>query len=89
MTNRYTVGFTGAALKQLEKLPVRVRQRIVTAVERLSDNPRPSTAAKLSGHEDIYRIRVGDYRVVYEVEDERLVVLVLRVAHRKDAYRGM
>jgi mRNA interferase RelE/StbE len=89
MTNRYDVGFTGAALKQIEKLPLRVRQRIIGSIEKLSEEPRPPTAGKLSGHEDIYRIRVGDYRVVYEIEDEGLVVLVLRVAHRKDAYRGI
>lgn len=89
MANRYDVGFTGAALKQLEKVPLRVRQRIIRSIESLSEDPRPPMASKLTGHEDFYRIRVGDYRVVYEVEDDRLVVLVLRVAHRKDAYRGM
>jgi mRNA interferase RelE/StbE len=54
----------------------------------LIQNPRPPGVLKMSGADNLWRIRIGDYRVVYEIHDERLIVLVLRVAHRKDVYRG-
>jgi mRNA interferase RelE/StbE len=78
-----------SAEKTLDQVPRRFKLRIVVALQKLRTEPRPLGAGKLAGQERIYRIRVGDYRVVYEIEDERLVVLVLRVANRKDAYRGM
>jgi mRNA interferase RelE/StbE len=61
----------------------------VAAVEALADDPRPQGAVKISGDDNLWRVRVGDYRVVYEIHDDRLIVLVLRVAHRKDVYRGL
>jgi mRNA interferase RelE/StbE len=77
-----------SAEKQLDRLPSNVRLRVLAALERLRHNPRPSGCVKLSGEEEVWRIRVGSYRVVYEIQDQRLTVLVLRVAHRKDVYRG-
>jgi mRNA interferase RelE/StbE len=84
----YTVFFTPSADKALRRLPETVQRRIVAAVEDLQDNPRPPTSVKLKGEEDLWRIRVGEYRVVYTVRDYELTVLVVRVAHRKDVYRG-
>ena len=61
--------------------------KLLAAIEALADDPRPSGCRKLAGSDRTWRIRVGDYRVVYEIEDEVLVVLVMRVRHRRDVYR--
>ena len=84
----YRVLFKPSAEKVLRKLPVSVQRRIVGAVEGLQDNPRPPGAVKLMGEPDLWRTRVGDYRVIYSIDDDRLIVLVVRIAHRKDIYRG-
>ena len=55
----------------------------------LADNPRPRGVEKLEGRENRYRIRVGDYRVIYEIHDEVLLVLVVRIGHRREVYRGL
>jgi len=65
-----------------------VQRRIVAAMEGLAADPRPPGCVKLQGEDELWRIRLGDYRVVYAVRDEKLMVLVVRVAHRKDVYRG-
>ena len=84
----YKVLFKPSADRRLQKLPHDVQRRIVGAVAMLGHNPRPAGVVKLTGDENLWRIRIGDYRVVYEIHEDRLIVLVLRVAHRKDAYRG-
>jgi mRNA interferase RelE/StbE len=85
----YDVQFLPAARKQLADLPRQAQTRIATAVDALADNPRPAGCVKLAGSDNAWRIRVGRYRVVYEIADDKLLVLVVRVAHRKDIYRGM
>jgi mRNA interferase RelE/StbE len=87
-TQRYNVTFAPAADRQLRKVPEDVQRRVVRAVELLEDEPRPVGAVKLTGEENLWRIRVGTYRVVYAIDDERLLVVVVRVRHRKDVYRG-
>ena len=72
----------------LVKLPRNRAVRLVTAIEGLAEEPRPPGCVRLKGTPNAYRIRIGDYRVVYEIHDDRLVVLVIRVAHRKDVYRN-
>jgi mRNA interferase RelE/StbE len=84
---RYAVYLKPSAERVLKRLPVAVQKRIVVAVEALSDEPRPVGVVKLSGAENLWRIRVGNHRVAYEIHDDRLLVLVLRVAHRRDVYR--
>ena len=84
---RYEIIIQPTAEKCLDKIPRPVRRRIADAMEKLRANPRPAGVVKLAAHENLWRIRIGDYRVVYEIHDDRLVVLVLRVAHRKDVYR--
>ena len=84
---RYEVFFAPSADRALRRLPVDAQRRIVLAVANLADEPRPPGVVKLAGGENLWRIRLGIYRVVYEIHDDRLVVLVLRVAHRKDVYR--
>ena len=83
----YKVLFKPSAERALRKLPQEVQRRIVGEVATLAYDPRPAGVVKLAGDENLWRIRIGDYRVVYEIHDDRLVVLVLRVAHRKDVYR--
>jgi mRNA interferase RelE/StbE len=73
--------------KDLRKLPATAADKIVEAVEQLSQNPFPHGVEKLSGSEHAYRIRLGDYRIVYEVVTESKLVEIQRVRHRKDVYR--
>jgi mRNA interferase RelE/StbE len=84
---RYEIIIKPAAEKGLDKVPRPVRRRILEALEELRSNPRPLGCVKLSGDENLWRIRVGDYRAVYEIQEKVLLVLVLRIAHRKDVYR--
>ena len=82
----YRVFFKKSALKELEVIPKKDLKRILAAIEALSENPRPPQARKLCADEK-YRLRQGVYRVLYTIEDDRLVVCVVRVAHRREAYR--
>ena len=84
---KYAVHFKPSVDRQLQRLPVSTQKRIVGEVAALGENPRPAGVVKLAGTDTLWRIRVGDYRVIYEIHDTRLIVLVLRVAHRKDVYR--
>lgn len=83
----YRVELTRTAEKQLRRVAQRSRARLVEAMQALADAPRPRGARKLEGYEAVYRIRVGQYRIIYEVIDERIVVIVLKVGHRKEVYR--
>lgn len=82
----YSVSLKHSVLKDLEPLPATDRARIMERIGALTDDPRPRGCEKLSALER-YRIRVGDYRIVYAVEDAELVVWVVRVGHRRDVYR--
>jgi mRNA interferase RelE/StbE len=83
----FTVEFAPAAAKALQKIDKRNRLRIAGVIELLSVDPRPPGAKMLRGGEHgRWRVRVGDYRIIYTIEDERVVVLILRVAHRRDVY---
>jgi mRNA interferase RelE/StbE len=83
---RYRIEYTRAAEREITKLPRDLQKRIVARIESLGENPRPAGAVKLSGHE-AYRTRVGDYRIIYAIADEKLVVLVIEVGHRREVYR--
>jgi mRNA interferase RelE/StbE len=72
---------------RVELLPRSIQIRLVRAVYALADDPRPAGCKKLVGDKNLWRVRVGDYRILYEIHDKRLLVLVVRVAHRKDVYR--
>ena len=83
----YTVIISESALKQLEKIPKTDGRRIVKSIDSLSKNPRPAGVKKLKGQsEDLYRVRVGDYRVVYVIDDGVKIVDVRKIGHRKDIY---
>lgn len=83
----YRVELTRSAEKDLRKITPPHRETMLDALEKLAFNPRPHGCRKILGAEQTYRIRVGDYRIVYEIHDEVLVILVIRLAHRKDVYR--
>ena len=83
----YKVVFKPSADKALSKLPVDIQRRIVAAVDGLAMEPRPAGVVKMAGDDNLWRVRVGEYRIVYEIHDGLLIVLVLRVAHRRDVYR--
>jgi len=83
----YRIVFTNSAAKEFRGLSKQLQQRIRLAIDGLQENPRPDGVKKLSGHNDLYRIRVGQYRVVYEIDDEVRVLTVTRVRHRRDVYR--
>ena len=72
--------------KQLNNLPQKTRSRMLAEFRLLEDNPRPDGVKKLKGYNDTYRIRVGNYRVIYEIKDREMVILILSSVHRKDAY---
>ncbi len=75
-----------SAVKELENLPDKDRARVVYRIQGLSEDPRPRGCEKLSG-DDKYRIRQGEYRILYQINDDQVVVIVVKVAHRKVAYR--
>ena len=86
-TEPFELQWRASTKKDLRKIPPQEVARIVAAVEELAQNPFPHGTEKLSGSEHTYRIRVGDYRVVYEVSTEPRVITIERVRHRKDVYR--
>ncbi len=88
MTSRYEIRIARRAVKSLAGLERREQQRIRAAIELLAENPRPPACVAMSGEQDVYRVRVGDYRIVYEVIDAMLVIHVVRVGHRREVYRG-
>ena len=84
MTHRIEVA--SAALRQLRKLDPTARRRVQAAMELLAGQPRPSGAKKLVGGEGEWRVRTADYRIVYEIHDNLLLVLVVAIGHRRDIY---
>ncbi len=84
---KYDIEVSATAERQLRRLPRRDQLRVLKAIIRLAEEPRPTGCRKLSGYTDVFRIRVGRYRVIYSVSDRRLVVIVLKLGHRKDIYR--
>jgi mRNA interferase RelE/StbE len=83
----YAIQFKPAALRQLEKLPREAQKRLAATIEALRDDPLPPECKKMASVPDAWRIRVGDYRVVYQVHRGALLVLVVTVGNRKDVYR--
>jgi mRNA interferase RelE/StbE len=87
----WSIEFTRSAFKEFMRLDASVRERIAESLEWLSQHPRSTVLdiKKLHAPAPVFRLRVGDYRVVYELKNERLLILVVRVQHRSRAYRGM
>lgn len=87
MNNEYRVLINPAAWAQIMALDAKQQARVVETIESLEQNARPSGVVKLAGNDDLYRVRVGDYRIVYQVQDAQLLVLIVKVGHRRDVYR--
>lgn len=84
---KYKVSIKRSAVKEIEAIPQKKeRQRIIRRIGQLAEDPRPPGAKKLSGNNK-YRVRQGSYRIVYSIEDNELIVVVVKVGHRKDVYR--
>jgi mRNA interferase RelE/StbE len=83
---RYKVLFRRSVTRDLRRIPNHDLQKILAEIDSLSENPRPRGCEKLSGQER-YRVRQGDYRIIYEIKDDEVVVIVVKVGHRGDVYR--
>ncbi len=83
----FRIEFAPSAVRELQRLPREVQVRIARKIDGLAANPRPSGSKKLQGLSDRWRIRIGDYRVIYDIHDDIVRVLVLKVGHRRDIYR--
>ena len=82
----YRIEIKRSAAKELEQLPPKDRRRVATRIEALASNPRPPGAEKLSG-QDRYRVRQGDFRILYEIFDTLILVVVVKIGNRRDVYR--
>jgi mRNA interferase RelE/StbE len=83
----YRIDVSATAERQIRKLPRNEQLRVLRVIQGLSIDPRPPGCRKLSGFDDVFRVRIGRYRVLYAIEDRRLVIIVLKVGDRKDVYR--
>jgi mRNA interferase RelE/StbE len=83
----YRIEVSATAERQIRKLPRPDQVRVLRVIQALSRDPRPPGCRKLSGTDDVFRVRAGRYRVLYSIEDRRLVIIVLKVGDRKDVYR--
>jgi mRNA interferase RelE/StbE len=86
---KYRIEFKRSAAKALKKVPKRDRKRIRGKIDSLSDSLPDPGITKMKGDNPFHRIRVGDYRIIYEIKDEILLILVLKIGHRKDIYRKL
>ncbi len=83
----YEIEVSRTAEKQIGRLERADQRRIVRAIVALAREPRPRGSRKLQGYDDVFRIRVGTYRVIYSIEDRRLIIVILKVGHRRSVYR--
>jgi mRNA interferase RelE/StbE len=84
----FRIVFSPRASRDFDALPVVVQNRLKPRIDALASSPRPPGVAKLAGPELLWRVRVSDYRIVYEIRDQELIVLVVRLGHRREVYRG-
>jgi mRNA interferase RelE/StbE len=85
----YRIEFAPRADRQFKALDRSLQARLARRINSLAENPRPQGIKKLAGEEDLYRLRVGNYRIIYQIQEKRLVVLVAGVGHRAEVYRGL
>jgi len=83
----YEIELAPKAEKQFKKLAKDIQKRVSKRIDKLGKNPRPKGVTKLSGEDDIYRVREGDYRIIYAIQDHLLLVLIVKIGHRRDIYR--
>ena len=85
----YTVRFEDQAAKEVAKLDKPIRQRVLARARTLGEDPRPPGCVQMKGYPGLWRVKAGDYRLLYTVRDGELLVLVLTVAHRRESYRDL
>jgi mRNA interferase RelE/StbE len=83
----YKIIITKSIQKQLDNLPNNIQERVYEKIAQLAEEPRPDGVIKLKGYDNEYRIRIGDYRLVYEIRDDQLIVLLVQCKHRRDVYK--
>ncbi len=83
----YKVEFAPATARQIKKLPASIQKRIIGRLEKLRPSPRPPGVNKLAGEEKLYRFPTGDHRIIYQIQDRVLLILVVKSGHRRDGYR--
>lgn len=83
----YQVEIAPAAKRQIKKLVNQTQELIIQRLQELAENPRPHGVLKMEGNENLYRVRVGDYRIIYQIQDRTLLIVVVKVGHRGDVYR--
>lgn len=84
----YSIEISATAEKQIRKLDRPDQVRVLRAIRALSKEPRPAGTRKLRGYADVFRLRVGTYRIIYSIEGARLLIIILKVGHRRDVYRN-
>lgn len=89
MSHKYAILFRPAARRALAKLPNADQVRLDKHILSLADDPRPPGCVKLSGQDNLWRVRAGVYRIIYQIEDDRLIVTVIHIAHRREVYRRL
>jgi len=84
---KYRIEFSPTAESQFKKLPKEVQARLKHRIDSMAENPFPRGLRNLSAEENIYRLRIGDYRIIYQVQGKALLILILKLGYRKDVYR--
>lgn len=82
---QYSIQFTKSAQKELSRIPKKDQLRVITRIQELSKDPRPVKSKKLT-NEEKYRVRQGNYRILYQIKDEELIIVLVKIRHRKEAY---
>jgi mRNA interferase RelE/StbE len=82
----YQIKFKSSAVKELKNSPSQIQKRISIKIEELRQNPRPSGVVKLTGDDKLYRVRVGNYRIVFSIDDTERIIRITRIRHRRDVY---
>jgi mRNA interferase RelE/StbE len=85
----YQIKILSKARRSLKKLPKNIQNQLKNTIRSLAENPRPQGVKKLSGDYNLYRVRQGDYRVIYEIQDEVLLIIIVLAGHRKQIYRNL
>ena len=83
----YSIRIKPSALSKLKKLPSQIKRRISAKIDSLASDARPAGGEKLEGTDDLYRVRVGNYRIIYQIQDENLLIMIVKVGDRKEIYR--
>jgi len=85
----YNIEWKNSATKELTSIPKEYSAKIFNDITELKENPRPDGCRKLTGSDNLYRIKINQYRVVYSIDDDVLTILIIRIAHRKDVYKNL